>query len=575
MARDVMHVALIGSSGGGTATLGHTDATALLRSIHEQLSSCRASIGRACFVAVDGGKGMDRVKALVDMATLYTVEAASDNPTLEAPLAYRSERKGTLQVVNDCVARHDEAIAAAITAGNIDGLICISCHTKLFCRTLRAAAAMGIPVTGSGGTSLSQAVALYGVTLVGNAGGSVASTSYSRAISYASSLASFWKRPYQPFYDDEQHLDTAWSSVLCACLPAFWGVCLAKSVLQTLGFALKGDARGVAVDEIIFVLENWTLPTACAVTIATSSGPTNQRQQDLPLSSLVMASVLASTVCAQSVLSGLLAGWLVRRLTHRLLFRCVVANVPATMTNMVTTGATGCVVALLMWPVAPILRRSTMLVRWVITWTIVEAPTLFEYDQSTMLARAVAGFAWGCLSCYGSKVGWYHSYFLPTILIEMELGDASFLGAVDELTLVLVCAGVCAGVLLAGSLRRWLKIDDDSDNIAEGALCRRGLYINILCGDFIEVCYPFMERHPIINASGYAASGLSSAWLVMEATSPTSVPKSLAYVPLPISIALSRREWSRMSVACCIAAGIPFAATLLSAMVTLSKRKRR
>jgi hypothetical protein len=30
---------------------------------------------------------------------------------------------------------------------------------------------------------------------------------------------------------------------------------------------------------------------------------------------------------------------------------------------------------------------------------------------------------------YGSKIGWYHLIFLPLILLEMESGGPSFLGA--------------------------------------------------------------------------------------------------------------------------------------------------
>jgi hypothetical protein len=77
----------------------------------------------------------------------------------------------------------------------------------------------------------------------------------------------------------------------------------------------------------------------------------------------------------------------------------------------------------------------------------------------------------------------------------MELGDASMLGALDLLSLVLVCAGVCLGVILTGSEE-------------ERSLAKRGITINLLCGDFIEACYPHMERYRLVNLSGYAASSL-------------------------------------------------------------------
>ena len=40
-----MSVAVIGSSGGGTATLGHTEAAELLRTIHEELRKVEDAVG--------------------------------------------------------------------------------------------------------------------------------------------------------------------------------------------------------------------------------------------------------------------------------------------------------------------------------------------------------------------------------------------------------------------------------------------------------------------------------------------------------------------------------------------------
>jgi len=175
--------------------------------------------------------------------------------------------------------------------------------------------------------------------------------------------------------------------------------------------------------------------------------------------------------------------------------------------------------------------------------------------------RMGAGFVWGCLSCFGSKVGWYHAVHLPLILVEMETGKASFFGAVDELTLVLVCAGICASKLTVAAL-----FSTKSGRISDSdvALCRRGLCINLSCGDFIEVCYPYMERDIIINLGGYLASGLATAWLVASAQSVVEVPSSLAYLPLPVSILLAEQQWRFMVEASLIAIFISFTATLLS-----------
>jgi hypothetical protein len=563
----IKNVALIGSSGGGTATLGHTDAANLLSAIHEQLLLCGGRVALAAFVALDQGKGMDGANERVDTARMYTVNSVDQAITT---LECHATSSDTLREVNKLVALQDQEIARAIRAGQIDGLVCISCHTQLFGETLAAAAATPrIAVTGSGGTSLAQAVAEYGVLLTGNVGGSVASTTYSRAVSYTYALATYWQRSYRPsFLDDETLGNIRWASVLNACLPTFWGVCLAKFALQSVATAnwAVGPPQHV-VKDILMMLENWTLPTSCAVIMATSTASSTKsttQRNEIPLSSLVMASVLASCVCRQSVLGGLLAGWLVRLLTNRLFFYCIIANLPSTMTNLVSTGITGCAVATLLLPLVPLLRQFTVLVRWTITWSIVGGPLLVAVDkESALLVRCCLAFAWGCFCCYGSKVGWYHSYFLPAILIEMELGDASFLGAIDELALVLVCAGVCAGNLASLKVCQFWHGKGRTIDIEDDTLCRRGLYINLLCGDFVEVCYPYMDRHRLINFSGYIAAGLSSAVLVASATSVEQVPRSLAYLPLPLSILLAHHDCYRMAIACFVAAGIPFVMTLL------------
>jgi hypothetical protein len=567
-------VALIASSGGGAATLGHTDAPNLLQTIQDELSSIEgggAYVRYALFASLTSGKGMDSAKEDLDQAFLYQVDPSLISTDGSQDLSYRIAVKGTLKQVNDYCRGQDEILAQAVTNGDIHGIICISCHTGIFRRTLQAAASANIPLTGSGGTSLSQIATKFGIRLVGNSGGSVATTSYTRAVSYTHALASHWGRTYQPWKNlgiDRQ--DPAWTSVLNACLPAFWAVCTAKyvlrntySVLESFDFAGITETRE-SIQFLFHGLEEWALPTACAVVMATSMSSSTGKNREKPTSSLIMAAVIASMGCSQSILGGLVAGWLVSYWSERLLFWCIFNNVPATMTNMMTAGGIGGIIALTTMPLATLLRFVTAGVRHSIMWSV---------TARSRSIRAASGFVWGCLSCYGSKVGWYHAYHLPLSLIEMELGEASFLGAIDELTLVLVCAGICAGTLLVRTLFSYDGITD-----ADVAICRRGLIVNVCCGDFIEIAYPYMEKHAIINVGGYLASGLSSAWLVASAVSKEELPRSLAYLPLPVSIALAANEWERMAVACVIAAGVSMVATLLHYIVIeipTSRRQKR
>jgi hypothetical protein len=517
-------VALVGSSGGGTATLGHTDPSEFFRIIQQELDTMSEPVHLSCalFVALNSG-GMDFTKQ-GDSATLYQISGDTQR-----------QHYGSLEVINERVQEMEKELARDIEEGKIHGLISVSCKVSLFSNTLQAAADKQIPMTGTGGSSLSLAAATYKLHLVGNAGGSVATTSRTRAISYCFALAQDWKLHYAPWKAKSKKTYPTWKSVLNSCLPAFWGVALCKRLLLAAALHDLLPEAGILLE----ALESFALPTACAVVMASS------RRNS---SNVIMGAVLASMACRRSILGGLLAGYFVAFFEERLLYLCILRwNVPATMSNLLTTGLVGVFVATLLVPVAGYLREITHWARTVLILAIVE-PRQDEYENLRIIGLALLGF----LFCYGSKVGWYHSLFLPIILIEMELGDASIFGAMDQLTLVLVSAGICAGKYIVGG--------------SDLALVRRGLAINLLCGDFIEACYPFMEEHILINLGGYLASGWSVSMLTSEC-------KSSAYLPFPIAILLAE-DWSQIALASLIAMGIPFVATVVNHFLVKSKANK-
>ncbi|CAB9508598.1 phosphotransferase system component [Seminavis robusta] len=305
--------------------------------------------------------------------------------------------------------------------------------------------------------------------------------------------------------------------------------------------------------------------TACAVVTACSSTTTATNHGGVDTSSRIMASVVASTVVSQSLLAGMLAGYLVARWQEPVLIHCVlIHNVPATMTNLLAKGGVGAVIAAVPLPVAPLLQSITALMRYAIECSVSMTTMQVQLlPSSNMTDKSLGAFLWGCLCCYGSKVGWYHALFLPLILVEMELGEASCLGAIDELTLVLVCAGICAANLVSAC---WLITKPAFLTDANRALCWRAVRINLLYGDFVEASYPEMEQNVLVNISGYDASGLSSALLVALSSSDEEegLPKSLAYLPWPVAVLLSGTDWRPMVVASMVAFGIPFIATLLN-----------
>lgn len=520
--------------------MGHTDPPELLQRIDTELkkiANC-GGISRAIFVALSGGKGFDQVVDQdKDTATLYQISPQETCRVLEM---------GVLKEVNRKCQQLDQELAAAIDEGEIQGLICISMSVDIFSRTLESASKAKIPVTGTGGTSLAVASSRFRIRLVGNSGGSVANTSFTRAVSYTYALSTYWKTTYRPWKNSNTRKQSPSArSILNACLPAFWGVCLLKSILILFGeYEIIGPLR--------HALEHNALPTACAVVAATSTtNSCTPTCTTIDTSSSIMASVLASLACSQSVLSGLLAGYLVQISQEKVLFGCIILNIPATMTNLVTTGGVGGAVALCGLFLAPQLKFVTSLVRYAIVLSV----------TAPILPPGVGAFAWGVFCCWGSKVGLYHAIFLPLILLDMEEGGPSFLGALDELTLVLVCAGVCLGSWISD---RFLFPKRDLLSDSDLALCQRAVRINLCYGDFVEACYPFMEQSMFVNMSCYLASGLSSALLVGLRQDHDDIPRSLAYLPFPLALWLSGSEWYAMTVASTVAFFVPFVATMLS-----------
>ena len=558
-----LSVAVIGSSGGGTATLGHTDPQALMKTIDLELRKIEGPIKclgicRSLFVALEGGQGFDHADQNRHNAALYQI--SQPDTRQHGPLHCTIGKAGPLKDVNACCKELNKELAKGISDGKIHALICISISVEIFSETLEAAAAAGIPVTGTGGTSLSLAASKFQIRLVGNAGGSVANTSLTRAVSYAHALASDVKADYRPWktriMESDEVGGPSWRSILNACLPAFWGVCLLRRILETMSItpqpvSSNGD-NGLTetLSFLSYVLEHHAIPTACAV-IAATSVTSSSTSKDT--SSLIMASVVASTVGWNSILCGILAGFLASIWQEKALYFCIVQHVPATMTNLVATGGVGATLAMVLSPVAPLLRSLTAFIRSV----------LLQSVTSSVLPPGVMAFIWGCFCCYGSKVGWYHSVILPIILIEMECGSPSFFGAIDELSLVLVCAGVCLGNLVSNTVYS----KKDIVSVADLALCKRAVRINLLYGDFVEACYPFTERHAIINIGCYIASGLSSYVLVVYPDSAIGfdqVPKTLAYLPLPVSIWLAGTAWQPMLLASAAAFGVPFLCVILN-----------
>jgi hypothetical protein len=219
-------IALIGSSGGGTATLGHNNPVELLKTIHRELlrvcedvSSAQSyvndgaarkrrvclGLSHAVFVSLCGG-GFDSVReedwkpnedtSTGPEATLYTVgfNQSKKEITENGPADRFQIHKlatGPLSYVNSKVKQLDSELACDIQSeeSKIHGLISTSSKPSLFHETLTTASLRSIPTAGSGGTSLGILASTYDLKVIGNSGGSVASTTLTKARGWARGFA--------------------------------------------------------------------------------------------------------------------------------------------------------------------------------------------------------------------------------------------------------------------------------------------------------------------------------------------------------------------------------------------------
>ncbi|KAL3913233.1 MAG: hypothetical protein SGARI_000758 [Bacillariaceae sp.] len=114
---ETKRIALIGSSGGGTATLGHTNPREFFEVISRHLSDgiyeykVNVELDGFVFVSMDDGNGLDGA-AGNENVTLY----GADDPF-----------KGTLTEINERVKVYeDKYLAHELRQGKIDGLISFS-----------------------------------------------------------------------------------------------------------------------------------------------------------------------------------------------------------------------------------------------------------------------------------------------------------------------------------------------------------------------------------------------------------------------------------------------------------------
>ena len=174
-------------------------------------------------------------------------------------------------------------------------------------------------------------------------------------------------------------------------------------------------------------------------------------------------------------------------------------------------------------------------------------------ERLPVAIRALLGGMLGVLTKRGSVLGYYHSVMFPLIIVEMELGGLALLGAFDACCLCCVCAGICAAISLTSA----------NSAPAEASACRQAMRINLLLGDYVEACYPYMAKSASVNVGAYLGAAIAGATLLIGGGTPAP-PRSSAYLPMPLAIALSERP-AHVAVAAILAFAVPFASVCFAA----------
>ena len=404
---------LIGSSGGGTATLGHNNVSEFVKLISDHLNRIGGgddddddddddelvgvNLDTVLFVSLDNGGGLDSVTGKEDATLLYIQDLGSKEILFH----------DSLDGINKIMKKYDESIATEIEEGKVHGLITVSCDPSILSRTFQAAAKQKIPITGTGGTSLSMATSKFKLRLIGNAGGSVGTTPETKAISFANAFSEEWDLKYYPWEATTKVANyPSWKSVLNSCLPGFWSIVLLKRLILTtpVGEWIPEYER----DALIFMIESYSLPILCAVIMATS-----RRKVE----SVQMSAVLAASACRKTILGGLICGWCVSILEERLLYICILKwKLPATMTNLLRVFV-GILTAVIMLPVSPYLSQITEQYRNITLtylWESTGSNSMVHGYYIRILASSFLGF----LFCYGSKIGWCKFFVLEPELVD-------------------------------------------------------------------------------------------------------------------------------------------------------------
>lgn len=507
-------IAIVGSSGGNLYMQGGNDPQALLKEIFTQAASAGIEIGFVEFIGAS--RSMDNIPKDAP-AQVYSL---GDDGTVVAGASK------PLHEVNEDAKLLDAKLAGQIAAGEIHGLVLMSCDPNgINAASLAEAAKAKIPCVGTGGTSMAASQKL-GCNVI-SASGTTGTTNRTRAVAFISALAKEWKMKYMPVIGKSAggavQGGNVWKrinfrGIMMASLPGFISMALVLALSKIPGLS---GLQGVFD----------TLVGAIPVIVAAIAAKQISGLDEVGIVAGIVAGLMS---VGGGLIGGLAAGILAGVIAYYIAILCFKWKVPGTTANIAAGGLGGLVAGLVgMYAIAPVALWLGNGINNAIAATLEFSPILAGGLAGLLIWPAIIG-------------GVYHAAILPIVLLEMEATGYSFLGAIDMTGLVMVSAGIT----LANVIFPRQKSD------ASAAL--PGFVINMGFGTFVEAAYPYMFSSKLVFASALIASTVSGVFVGLFDV------KGTAYVP-SFSAPFLANEGKGIYFALCmlIAMGLAFVLTAL------------
>lgn len=255
----------------------------------------------------------------------------------------------------------------------------------------------------------------------------------------------------------------------------------------------------------------------------------------------IVAGIVAGALSIDGgIIGGLCTGIIAGIFAYYIISFCFKYKVPGTTANIAAGGIAGLAAGFIgMFLIAPVALWVGNMIKAAIDWALAVNP---------VLAGAIAGFAiW-----FAIMGGVYHAAILPIILLEMESTGYSFLGCIDLCSMVMVCAGLQLGNIIAPK--------KDGDRVTSIP----NIIINLGFGTFVEAAYPFMFASKKIFASVIASATVTGLLIGLFDV------KCTAYVPCFLAPFMSNDKAVLAVVCMVVAVGMQ---AVLTVICNLSERK--